>query len=80
MSAVFPCFGSDSTHVESVAPRCPNCGAPLVLHQPDAGLPHRLLAVCESCTAWYVSDACGLLLTPIAVEGRRRPARRGADH
>jgi hypothetical protein len=80
MSAVFPCPWSERTREDVVEPRCPGCEAPLALHQPDPRLPHRLLAVCESCTAWYVSDADGLLLTPISAgDGlrvrRTRPLR-----
>jgi len=35
---------------------CPNCGAGLDLHQPDAGLPGRLLATCAACKSWYVAE------------------------
>jgi hypothetical protein len=73
MSAVFPCSWSDPAHEEVVEPCCPVCAAPLVLHQPDAQLPHRLLAVCEECKAWYVSDPHGMLLTSIRLEDERRP-------
>jgi hypothetical protein len=75
MSAVFPCSWSDRTRVEVLEPCCPRCEAPLALHQPDSQVPHRLLAVCESCTAWYISDARGVLLTPIPVAYEPRPVR-----
>jgi hypothetical protein len=75
MSAIFPCFESDRTREEIVEPACLQCGASLVMHQPDPQLPHRLLAVCEVCKEWYVSDPYGLLMTPIPVEGERRPRR-----
>jgi hypothetical protein len=75
MSAVFPCAWSDETREETLEPCCPRCEAPLALHQPDPQRPHRLLAVCGSCTAWYVSDAQGLLLTPISVDDDPRPGR-----
>ena len=75
MSAVFPVSWSDGTREEILEPRCPRCEAPLALHQPDPQAPHRLLAVCGSCTAWYVSDAQGVLLTPIPVADEPRPGR-----
>ena len=35
--------------------RCLTCDAPLAVHQPDLGAPHRLLAHCTSrnCGAWF---------------------------
>ena len=72
MSAVFPCSWGDRTREEVVVPCCPDCEAELFLHQPDPQLPDRLLAVCEDCKAWFLSDAQGILLTPIPVEDRRR--------
>lgn len=35
--------------------QCPGCGTLLMLHQPDEGSPHRLLAncSCEECGAWF---------------------------
>jgi hypothetical protein len=76
MSAVFPCSWGDRTREEIVASSCPDCESPLVLHQPDPELPHRLLGVCEACKAWYISDAEGLLLTRITVPKGDR-SRRG---
>jgi hypothetical protein len=76
MSAVFPCSWSDQAGAEAVAPCCPRCEAPLALHQPDPQLPDRLLAVCEECTAWYVSDPSGILLAPIPAEDGPGPRRR----
>ena len=75
MSDVFPSSWNDRTPAEIVAPLCPRCAAALILHQPDLGLPNRLLAVCESFTAWYVSDVQGSVLTPIPVEDHRRRCR-----
>jgi hypothetical protein len=75
MSALFPRSWSDQAHEQALEPCCPRCEAPLALHQPDPHLPHRLLAVCGSCTAWYVADAEGVLLTPIPMADERRPGR-----
>ncbi len=75
MSAKFPRFGSDRSREEIRGPCCLRCGDSLALHQPDPQLPHRLLAVCEDCKAWYLTDAFGLSLTPIPVEVERRPCR-----
>ena len=36
--------------------RCTKCESPLELHQPDQGLPERLLGTCEDCYAWYLMD------------------------
>ncbi len=35
-------------------PSCPTCHDLLDLHQPDEGRPARLLAVCLSCSKWYL--------------------------
>lgn len=79
MSDIFPVSWSRPTEEEVVAPCCPRCGDSLVLHQPDPQLPHRLLAVCEACKTWYVSDPRGLLLSPVAGEpGRPSRARKDA--
>jgi hypothetical protein len=34
-------------------PRCDHCRHPLNLHQPDEGLPSRLLATCGDCFRWF---------------------------
>ena len=36
---------------------CPRCGHELVVHQPDAGCPDRLLATCKGCHAWFLTTA-----------------------
>jgi hypothetical protein len=36
--------------------RCKSCGSHLTFHQPDQRLPDRLLATCERCKAWYLTD------------------------
>jgi uncharacterized protein YbaR (Trm112 family) len=35
---------------------CPECRSPLEFHQPDEGLPDRLLGTCPGCHRWYVLD------------------------
>jgi hypothetical protein len=35
---------------------CLHCSSPLVLHQPDAEAPARLLGVCEQCKHWFLID------------------------
>ena len=37
---------------------CLSCQKPLDIHQPDAGLPERMLATCPVCRAWHLID-CG---------------------
>jgi hypothetical protein len=36
--------------------RCPACKGELNFHQPDARQPHRLLAICDVCDAWFLID------------------------
>ncbi len=42
---------------ESKASCCKSCGSLLTFHQPDPRLPDRLLATCERCKAWYLTDS-----------------------
>src|SRR5437867_1737590 len=37
--------------------QCPVCDHELELHQPDADLPHRILALCDNCGGWFLLDA-----------------------
>jgi hypothetical protein len=34
--------------------RCPDCRSGLNFHQPDAKLPHRLVATCGACSTWFL--------------------------
>ena len=43
------------------APSCPNCGSALSIHQPDEELPNRLLATCNCCKSWFLTDGSGAL-------------------
>ncbi|MBX6315178.1 MAG: hypothetical protein IRY99_20050 [Isosphaeraceae bacterium] len=51
---------------------CLHCGTPLEIHQPEGGLPERLLGTCEHCHSWYLwdlgpaGDWAALVLLPAA--------------
>jgi len=45
---------------------CLHCGASLEIHQPDASMPERMLATCESCKAWHLIE-CGPEIDPTVV-------------
>jgi len=47
----FPAINPDTISV-----RCVHCSTPLTLHQPDPGLPERLLGTCERCKHWFLMD------------------------
>jgi hypothetical protein len=49
------------SHVESsrrhlALIKCPTCGVPLNLDQPDIELPNQLLGTCGGCHNWYQVD------------------------
>ena len=44
---------------------CPRCANALMLHQPDPGLPDRILATCDECKSWYLSNPGGTELCPL---------------
>jgi hypothetical protein len=50
ITPVLPC-PADATWV-----CCLGCGAPLELHQPDAGEPQRFVGTCDQCARWYLLD------------------------
>ena len=56
MSAVFssPVEGSDLNLL--FLPYCPRCEGSLSVHQPDPELPKRLLATCDECKSWYLTN------------------------
>jgi uncharacterized protein YbaR (Trm112 family) len=56
----------DRSHEAILSLCCPYCECPLTLHQPDAELPERLLATCDNCKSWYVTDAQGIKLIPVS--------------
>jgi hypothetical protein len=41
---------------EYASTRCPACEEALSFHQPDTRQPHRLLAICDTCDAWFLID------------------------
>jgi uncharacterized protein YbaR (Trm112 family) len=44
---------------------CPSCQSPLTLHQPDEELADRLLAICEDCKSWFLTNGVASVLTLI---------------
>ena len=44
---------------------CQQCGTSLTLHQPDPDLADRLLATCDECKSWYLTNPAGTELSPI---------------
>jgi hypothetical protein len=55
--------------------RCSRCRSPLTFHQPDTQLPDRLLATCDRCKSWFLSDSSKADLIPIDLpeDVSRRP-------
>jgi hypothetical protein len=51
---------------------CPSCGCCLTLHQPDPELADRLLATCDDCKSWYVTNPTTTGLRPIRQLNDRR--------
>ena len=47
---------------ESGAHGCPECQAPIDLHQPEESQPTRLLGTCSECSRWFLliemEDSC----------------------
>ena len=42
---------------------CPDCHGPIVIHQPDEGLPDRLIGICDTCTGWFlIESSAGLMV------------------
>lgn len=42
---------------------CPDCHGPIIIHQPDEGLPDRLIGICDSCTGWFlIESSAGLMV------------------
>jgi hypothetical protein len=57
MSANFAWDSRDQTANEMLTHRCPQCEETLTLHQPDEELADRLLATCDSCKSWFLTDS-----------------------
>jgi len=75
MSTTFSWRPSDQVAPESLAICCPNCEYALTLHQPDPELPDRLLATCDDCKSWYLTNPNGTELSPLP-RANDRPRRR----
>ena len=60
---------SDEITAGQVMICCPQCEYSLTLHQPDPKLPERLLATCDECKAWFLSNSDGVNL--VAIPPRR---------
>jgi hypothetical protein len=66
---------SDEFTAGQVAIACPHCENSLMLHQPDPELPNRLLATCDECKAWFLTDSDGVEL--VAIPARRSDRKPG---
>ena len=44
---------------------CPRCDNDLTLHQPDEEMADRLLATCESCKTWFLTNSDQSVLVPL---------------
>lgn len=54
-------------HPDGLTPTaCLRCGGSLEIHQPDASMPERMLATCESCKAWHLIE-CEPEIDPMVV-------------
>lgn len=64
---------SDEIIAGHVATCCPHCEYRLTLHQPDPELPNRLLATCDECKSWFLTDSVGakLVVIRIPISGRK---------
>jgi hypothetical protein len=76
MSDVLFYKGSGEFAADQVATCCPQCEAQLTLHQPDLELPDRLLAICDECKSWYLTDSQAEALTALP-GGTKRGGKRG---
>jgi hypothetical protein len=54
---------------------CPRCACVMTLHQPDPELTNCLLAICEYCKAWYLTDPKETKLSLVR-QPRDRPSRQ----
>jgi uncharacterized protein YbaR (Trm112 family) len=65
MSAIFTWQDYEQADTGMLTICCPRCENELTLHQPDEELADRLLATCEDCKSWFLTDAGGSVLIPI---------------
>jgi hypothetical protein len=66
MSAFFAARNEDCVPDHMLLLCCPRCENGLTLHQPDPQLADRLLATCEDCKSWYLTDGNGDSLKSVA--------------
>ena len=59
---------------------CPGCGMELDIHQPDHGLPERLLGTCPACRSWHIIEG-GIIIASFGGRTRSHGSApgRGAD-
>lgn len=60
MSTTFVWRDSDQYAPNSLAMCCPECECELTLHQPDPELADRLLATCDECKSWFLTNSDGV--------------------
>jgi hypothetical protein len=53
---------------------CPDCHAPMIIHQPDESLPDRLIGICDSCTGWFLIEAAAGLIVRLPDDEALRDA------
>jgi hypothetical protein len=66
MSSVFAWQNQEQAGEDTLNMCCPRCENPLTFHQPDEELADRLLATCEGCKSWFLTDALASAFRPIA--------------
>ena len=73
-SSVEPAFAlnrrGDVAAIPDLPYHCPRCACPMTLHQPDLELTERLLATCEYCKSWYLTNTIDTKLSPIRLPSR----------
>jgi hypothetical protein len=68
-------YPADAAPILNVPFSCPRCACLMTLHQPDPELTDRLLAVCEYCKSWYLTNPTETMLRFIR-QPRNRPSRQ----
>jgi hypothetical protein len=63
MSTVYMWRQSDPSNPGLGMVSCPSCEGELTLHQPDPQLADRLLATCDECISWFLTNSEGVILT-----------------
>ena len=57
MSEVLFWRESDEFTAGEVIHACPHCESNLTIHQPDQDVWNRLLATCDDCKSWFLTDS-----------------------